>query len=71
MPLLLVAAAGGYGERALYSTTQVSSTDVTTHVIRLLPVEQEAEDFGHADLLYAANAPELAWQPLLSWLNHH
>ncbi len=71
VPLLLVAAAGGYGERALYSTTQVSSTDVTTRVIRLLPVEQEAEDFGHADLLYAANAPELAWQPLLSWLNQH
>ncbi|HEY5924529.1 MAG TPA: hypothetical protein VIV11_22780 [Kofleriaceae bacterium] len=69
VPLLLLAAAGGYGERALFSTTQVSSPDVTTQVIRLLPAEQEAEDFGHADLLFADNAPALAWQPLLSWLN--
>jgi hypothetical protein len=68
---LLVAAAGGYGDHALYSTTQVSSTDVTALVIRRLPVEREAEDFGHADLLFSPDAPALAWQPLLSWLRRH
>jgi hypothetical protein len=71
VPLLLVAAAGGYGDHALYSTTQVSSTDVTALVIRRLPVEREAEDFGHADLLFSPDAPALAWQPLLSWLRRH
>lgn len=71
VPLLLLAAAGGYGDHAVYSTTQVASTDVTTRVIRRLPVEQEPEDFGHADLLYATDAPALVWQPLLAWLNLH
>jgi len=71
VPLLLIAVAGGYGERALFSTTQVGSPDVTTRVIRQLPVAQEAEDFGHADLLYAPAAEALAWQPLLAWLSTH
>jgi hypothetical protein len=68
VPLLLIAAAGGYGEHAVFSTTQVGSTDVTAMVIRQLPVEREAEDFGHADLLFAPDAVSLAWQPLLAWL---
>jgi pimeloyl-ACP methyl ester carboxylesterase len=68
VPLLLIAAAGGYGEHAVFSTTQVGSTDVTAMVIRQLPVEREAEDFGHADLLFAPGAVSLAWQPLLAWL---
>jgi hypothetical protein len=71
VPLLLIGAAGGYGDRAVFSTTQVSSTDVTTLVIRRLPVEQELEDFGHADLLFSPEAPALAWQPLLDWLRAH
>ncbi|MEO8550808.1 MAG: hypothetical protein ABI678_12570, partial [Kofleriaceae bacterium] len=71
VPLLLIAAAGGYGEHALYSTTQVGSSDVTTRVIRQLPVEQEAEDFGHADLLFSPQAEALAWHPLLAWLQAH
>jgi pimeloyl-ACP methyl ester carboxylesterase len=71
VPLFLLAAAGGYGDHSLHSTTQVSSTDVTTLVVRQLPVEREAEDFGHADLLFSPNAAALAWQPLLAWLQQH
>jgi pimeloyl-ACP methyl ester carboxylesterase len=71
VPLLLIATAGGYGDHALFSTTQVSSTDVTALVIRQLPAAREAEDFGHGDLLFATDAPTLAWQPLLSWLRQH
>lgn len=71
VPLLLIAAAGGYGDHAVYSTTQVASTDVTTRVIRLLPADQEPKDFGHADLLFSPQAPTLAWQPLLAWLAAH
>ncbi len=71
VPLFLIAAAGGYGDHAVFSTTQVSSPDVTTLVIRQLPAEREAEDFGHADLLFAPEAPALAWRPLLTWLHQH
>ena len=71
VPLLSIAAAGGYGERANHSAAQVSSNDVTTRVVRQLPLEREAEDFGHADLLFAADAPTLVWQPLLAWLRAH
>ena len=71
VPLLLIAAAGGYGAHALFSTTQVSSSDVTALVIRRLPEDREAEDFGHADILFAHDAALLAWQPLLGWLRAH
>ncbi len=71
VPVLLIAAAGGYGERALHSTTQVSSTDVTTLVIRRRPAGEELEDYGHGDLLFASDAPRLVWQPLLDWLRAH
>jgi pimeloyl-ACP methyl ester carboxylesterase len=71
VPVFMLAAAGGYGEHAVYSTTQVGSTDVTTLVVRQLPVEREAEDVGHGDLLYSPDAEALAWNPLLSWLQAH
>jgi pimeloyl-ACP methyl ester carboxylesterase len=71
IPLLSIAAAGGYGERANHSAAQVGSNDVQTIVIRQLPVEREAEDYGHADLLFASDAPTLAWEPLLTWLRAH
>jgi pimeloyl-ACP methyl ester carboxylesterase len=71
VPLMLIAAAGGYGAHAVHSTTQVGSSDVTTLLIRLLPPGREGQDFGHADLLFSPDAPALAWQPLLSWLQSH
>jgi pimeloyl-ACP methyl ester carboxylesterase len=71
VPLFLIAAAGGYGAHALHSTTQVGSSDVQTLLIRTLPVEREAEDYGHGDLLFAPSAEALAWQPLLAWLRAH
>lgn len=71
VPVFYLGAAGGYGDHGLYSTTQVASTDVTTLVIRRLPAEREAEDFAHADLLFATDAPTLAWQPLVAWIRSH
>lgn len=71
VPLFYLGAAGGFGDHGLYTTTLVASTDVTTRVIRRLAPESEAEDFGHGDLLYAADAPELAWKPLAAWLLQH
>jgi pimeloyl-ACP methyl ester carboxylesterase len=71
IPLYYLGAAGGFGDHGLYTTTLVASTDVTTNVIRRLAPEREAEDFGHGDLLYAEDAPELAWQPLAAWILQH
>jgi len=71
VPLFYVGAAGGVGDLGVYSTTRVSSTDVRTLVVRNFGPERRAEDFGHADLLYAASARTRAWEPLAAWLAAH
>ncbi|MFY0569857.1 alpha/beta hydrolase family protein [Archangium lansingense] len=71
VPLFYLGAAGGFGDHGLYSTTRVSSTDVTTLVIRRFGPDRVAEDFGHGDLLYAEDAPTLAWRPFAAWLLRH
>lgn len=71
VPVLYLGAAGGAGDLGVYTTTQVGSTDVTAIVARRLAPGREAEDVGHADLLFATDAPTLAWQPLASWLVAH
>lgn len=68
VPVFYLGAAGGFGDYGLYSTTRVASKDVRTHVVRRFDPARIAEDFGHGDLLYAEDAPRLAWEPLLRWL---
>jgi hypothetical protein len=71
VPLLYIGAAGGVGSLGLHATTQVASTDVTAFVVQRFGPDQRAGDFGHADLLFASDAPALAWQPLAAWLAYH
>jgi hypothetical protein len=71
VPTFMMGAAGGFGTAALYSTTLLGSTDVQTQVISLHPPADITLDFGHADLMYANNAPTLAWLPMLTWINSH
>lgn len=71
VPLFYLGAAGGYGDHGVYSTTRVSSTDVTTSVVRRFGPEGAFEDVGHGDLLFATDAPQLAWAPLANWLATH
>ncbi|MBN1206300.1 MAG: hypothetical protein JXB05_15390 [Myxococcaceae bacterium] len=71
VPLFYLGAAGGFGDHGVYSTALVGSTDVSTHIVRRLEAAREAEDFGHADLLYADDAPALAWHPLAAWILQH
>ncbi|WNG61191.1 hypothetical protein F0U59_45655 [Archangium gephyra] len=71
VPLFYLGAAGGFGDHGLYSTTRVSSSDVTTLVVHRFGPERVAEDFGHGDLLYAEDAPALAWGPFAAWLLRH
>jgi hypothetical protein len=68
IPVLYLGAAGGAGELGVYTTTQVSSTDVTAIVARRHPPGEEVQDVGHGDLLFAADAEALAWEPLRAWL---
>jgi len=68
VPLFLIGAAGGSGDTAIYSTTVIGSRDVSTLVIRRFGPERVEEDFGHGDLLFAAEAPALVWSPLAAWL---
>ena len=69
VPVLYVGAEGGFGRYGIYSTTLLGSTDVTTHVVSLSP--QRSLDFGHADLLWAQNAPTVVWVPIYEWLRAH
>ena len=69
VPVLFIGAAGGVGSLGVYTTTQVSSTDVTTLLVER--GTERADEYGHADLLYAASAETRAWQPLTAWLRAH
>ncbi len=71
VPLYYLGAAGGFGDHGLYTTSLVGSADVTTNVVRRLGADHEDEDFGHGDLLYAADAVAPAWEPLAAWLLAH
>jgi hypothetical protein len=71
VPVLYVGAGGGFGDSGLYTTTLLGSTDVTSHIVSLVPAAQPAIDFGHADLFQGTNAQSLVWQPILTWLQVH
>jgi hypothetical protein len=40
-------------------------------MISLQAPEGVAVDYGHADLLWGANAKVLVWEPLKYWINSH
>jgi hypothetical protein len=49
----------------------LADTDITKFNVQLLPDEQRALDFGHADLFLATDAQKLVWKPILDWLVAH
>jgi len=71
IPLYYVGVAGGFGDHGLDTTTRVRSKDVTTVVLRRFGPEREAEDLGHADILFARDAADIAWKPLAAWIRRH
>jgi hypothetical protein len=71
VPILYVGAGGGFGDYGVYTTTLLGSTDVTTHIVSLLPAEARIADYGHADLFLANDAETRVWQPILDWLQAH
>lgn len=68
VPILYLGAQGGFGSDGHHTTTLTASDDVTLHTVSLKSPQQRALDFGHADLMLADDAPELAWGALLDWL---
>jgi len=72
VPILYIGAAGGLsGRLGYYNATITASRDVTKFTVQLLPDDQVAYDFGHADLFTARDAQRLVWQPILNWLLAH
>jgi hypothetical protein len=69
VPVFYIGAAGGVGELGIPATARTSSTDIQTLVIQR--TASVYADFGHADLLFADDAPALVWQPLASWIAQH
>ena len=71
LPILYVGSAGSEGTYGYYTLTLTASTDITKFTVQLLPDDQRALDFGHADLFMAKDAPTLVWKPILDWLVAH
>ena len=49
----------------------LGSKDIENLTIQLRSPEEILFDFGHIDIFIAENAPELVWEPLLSWIEEH
>jgi pimeloyl-ACP methyl ester carboxylesterase len=71
VPILHVAAKGGFGPSAFASTALVASRDVTTITVQRLSDADEAMDFGHVDTVLATEAETLVWRPILDWIMAH
>jgi hypothetical protein len=77
VPLLYIGAAGGVGQLGVAATTKVRSRDVTTMVVSLdgggggVNDPDRPGEYGHGDLLFAADAEVRAWRPLAAWLAAH
>ena len=71
VPILSVDPAGGFGRLNEYTTTFLGSSDITHLYIQLNEEGEETTDYGHIDIFMANNAEELAWQPILEWIQTH
>lgn len=69
IPIYYLGSAGAEGEEGYYTTTLTSSRNITTHTVS--STEADEQDFGHADLFMAENAPELVWKGLSNWIIKH
>jgi hypothetical protein len=71
VPILHVAAKGGFGPSAFASTTFSASGDVTTITVQWLLDEDEAMDFGYLDAVLGREAETLVGRPILDWIMAH
>ena len=71
VPILNIAAVGGFGEVSRYTTTLLGSSDITNIMASLYPPDEILFDFAHIDMFLARNAKSLVWQPILDWVKMH
>lgn len=71
VPVLHIGAAGGNANAIDYTLSQISSTDVTSTLVRVGEVGQEAFDYGHGDVFAATDADIRVWQAMIDWVNTH
>lgn len=71
VPILNIAAAGGFGRTTLYTTSLTGSNDTNNTLIAFESILAEDLDYGHADLFWANNAPTTWWNTLNHWITTH
>lgn len=75
VPVLHVAAAGGWGRAAYPTLDRIGSPDKSIVTVQFLSDENAWLDFGHVDLWTATenggDARFSAWQPILDWIETH
>ncbi len=69
VPTLYIGAGGGFGEQGEFTTSLLSSTDVTSLIVS--KNANPALDFGHADPFMADNADVDVWEVMRQWLVGH
>jgi pimeloyl-ACP methyl ester carboxylesterase len=67
IPVFYIGAAGGVGEYGQFTVDQIGSNDKTVKIVSTPNMPREL-DYGHVDLLFAGNARNEVWQPILQWL---
>jgi pimeloyl-ACP methyl ester carboxylesterase len=67
IPVFYIGAAGGVGEYGQFTVDQIGSNDKTVKVVSTPDMPREL-NYGHVDLLFAGNAKNEVWLPILQWL---
>lgn len=70
VPILYLGAGGGLGTHGQHMARLTGSDDVMQHIMSA-PGIPRLLDYGHADLVMAEDASDLAWNPLRDWLVAH
>jgi hypothetical protein len=71
VPMLYVGAAGGIGKAGEYTMKLTSHPDKTSFIVKTLPNEQAALDYGHVDLFTATDANTRVWRNIIVWMQRH
>ena len=71
LPILLVGAAGGFGQASVYTTTLTGEQRCHEVHCATLAGRPAVLDFAHVDIFLAKHADTLVWKPILNWIVAH
>lgn len=69
IPIFYIGAAGGIGEYGQYTVDQIGSNDKTTKMVSIPGLPGEI-NYGHIDLIFARDAAEEVWLPIVQWIKN-